>query len=352
MAQKHPSAFAAKPRGRKAFTLRPQPRERLAFTWPKIAGPTSDPPKDGFASPSCSARRAGSVGNCCLPRRSWAKAGRLTSLRARFRLVELTGRRVGPTLRPVCRTGRKREPEAGFTLIELLIVIAIIIVLMALLAPAFTNLKSAGDVTSAAYTIKGVLDSARTYAMANNTYTWVGFYEENVSTASKNPANPGVGRVVMSIVASTDGTMIYTAPLTTLVTLAPAKLVQVGKLAKIENLHLKNFPAPTASPPPDTFDTRPAVSSTSAQIGDTTPPSPSLRFQYPLGGTAQYTFTKAIQFSPRGEGVIDNSNYTLTTVSEIGVQLTHGITPEPSPVKNPVAIQFTGVGGNVKIYRR
>ena len=47
-----------------------------------------------------------------------------------------------------------------------------------LLAPAFTNIKSAGDVTSAAYTIKGVLDTARTYAKANNTYTWVGFYEE------------------------------------------------------------------------------------------------------------------------------------------------------------------------------
>ena len=81
---------------------------------------------------------------------------------------------------------KQRDPESlrGFTLIELLIVISIIAILMVLLAPAFTSLKSAGDVTSAAYTIKGVLDTARTYAKANNTYTWVGFCEEECRKSS------------------------------------------------------------------------------------------------------------------------------------------------------------------------
>ena len=110
---------------------------------------------------------------------------------------------------------KQRDPESlrGFTLIELLIVISIIAILMVLLAPAFTSLKSAGDVTSAAYTIKGVLDTARTYAKANNTYTWVGFYEEDVSQPSvshgTDPCTGCVGRVVISIVASKDGTKIY-----------------------------------------------------------------------------------------------------------------------------------------------
>src|SRR6266480_686088 len=95
--------------------------------------------------------------------------------------------------------------HAGFSLIEVLVVIAIIVLVTAFIVPAFTSIKFGGDVTGSAYTIKGVLDQARTYAMANNTYTWVGFYEEDVSTPSTNPPTPGIGRIVMSIVASKDG---------------------------------------------------------------------------------------------------------------------------------------------------
>ena len=79
-------------------------------------------------------------------------------------------------------------------------------ILLVLIAPAFTYIKSGTDVTSAAYTIKGVLETARTYAKANNTYTWVGFFEEDVSQASTTPATREADRLVMSIVASKDGT--------------------------------------------------------------------------------------------------------------------------------------------------
>ena len=79
---------------------------------------------------------------------------------------------------------KQRDPESirGFTLLELLIVVGIMGLLLVLIAPAFTTIKGGTDVTSAAYTIKGVLDTARTYAKANNTYTWVGFFEEDVIT--------------------------------------------------------------------------------------------------------------------------------------------------------------------------
>jgi prepilin-type N-terminal cleavage/methylation domain-containing protein len=261
-------------------------------------------------------------------------------------------------------TSRRSRPtgqyiQAGFTLLELLIVVGIVAMLMVLIAPAFTTIKSGTDVTSAAYTIKGVLDTARTYAKANNTYAWVGFFEENVDNpASPNSDTPRVGRIVMSIVASKDGTMLYTGNLTSSLILDgppnQTALIQIGKLTKIDNVHLKGFAAATATPPPDTFDTRPAVSFTAAQIGDTNfPPNPALTFHYPVGTSpGQYAFTKVIQFSPRGECIITNSNYTPARIAEVGFLPTHGaIVPNPIPA-NVAAVQINGFAGDTKIYRR
>src|SRR5215472_9483559 len=104
----------------------------------------------------------------------------------------------------------QRERASAFTLLELLIVVGIIGLLLALIAPAFTSIKGGTDVTSAAYTIKGALDTARTYAKANNTFTWVGFMEVDASqNPSVSPQVIGIGRVAVAIVASKDGTRGY-----------------------------------------------------------------------------------------------------------------------------------------------
>jgi Tfp pilus assembly protein FimT len=236
-------------------------------------------------------------------------------------------------------------------LIELMVVIGIMTVLMVLLAPAVTSLKSSGDITNAAYTISGALEQARSHALGNNTYVWVGFYEEDVSQSSTSPATPGRGRVAISIVASKDGTLIYdpNSP----GAIDPTRLAQVGKLIKLQNVHLATFT--DGSGTGSTFDTRPPVTYNTARIGDTTPPSASLTpFQYPVGApppAPQYTFVKAIQFSPQGEARINNNNYTLKTTAEVGLRQTHGTAIDTlSP--NIVAIQFSAISGDTKIYRR
>jgi type II secretory pathway pseudopilin PulG len=260
---------------------------------------------------------------------------------------------------------KQRQRASAFTLLELLIVVGIIGLLLGLIAPAFTYIKGGTDVTSAVYTVKGVLDTARTYAKANNTYTWVGFFEEDVSQSSTNPATAGTGRIVMSIVASKDGTIIYD-PTNLAQQDLTTGLVQVGKLTKVDNAHLWTHTDTPSGPLPgssfDTFDTRPNVLPTYC-IGDASPLASTTPFQYPVGNpapAAQYTFVKVVQFSPRGEARIDNSTlnangtevFPLQTAAEIAVEPTHGATVPGLTPANVVAVQFTGVGGDVKIYRR
>jgi prepilin-type N-terminal cleavage/methylation domain-containing protein len=248
--------------------------------------------------------------------------------------------------------GSTLQPRNAFTLLELLIVMGIIAILMVLIAPAFTTIKGGSDVTSAAYTIKGVLDTARTYAKANNTYTWVGFLEENVANpVSPNSDTPAVGRLVMSIVASKDGTTVYDP--NNLATLDPTKLIQVGKLTKIDNLHLwthTDNPSGTGS----TFATRPNVASTYC-IGDSSPANSATPFQYPVGNpapSAQYTFRKALQISPRGDTQVNNNSNSPQRAAEIAFVPTHGAAVPISIPANVVAVQINGFAGDVTIYRR
>jgi prepilin-type N-terminal cleavage/methylation domain-containing protein len=255
-------------------------------------------------------------------------------------------------MRPITRSIR-----AGFTLLELLIVVGIIALLLVLIAPAFTYIKGGNDVASAAYTIKGVLDTARTYAKANNTYAWVGVFEEDASQPSRTPATAGTGRVVISIVASKDGTEVYDSvgsPAADMDTNG-TKLLQVGKLIKLENMHLRTFA--NGSGTGETFPTRPGIpggSPDNAKIGDTSPPDSLRYFHYPspvTEGAAQYVFRKMIQFTPRGECRPQNDSSEMRNVIEVGLQQTHGTTPPALADPKNCAVQLTGFSGNVKIYQ-
>jgi len=265
----------------------------------------------------------------------------------------------------------------AFTLLELLIVVGVIGILLVLIAPAFTYIKSGTEVTSAAYTVKGVLDTARTYAKTNKTYTWVGFFEEDVSQSSTNPATAGNGRIVMSIVASKDGTTVYNPnsqinpdPID------PTRLTQVGKMVKVDNMHLPLFAIGSGTG--ENFEMRPALQndpvavynySRFGEINGTVPNTApytdsQFPFWYPLSAAsqeqAQYYFRKTLQFSPRGECRV-NSTYAVRKVVEVGLLQTHG-TAVPAPIGggestliyagNVTAVQITGFGGSVKIYRR
>ena len=191
----------------------------------------------------------------------------------------------------------------------------------------------------------------------------------------------------MSIVASKDGTNLgadsSSSATGTNNWIDPTQLTQVAKLIKIDNVHLPLFAMCTSGCTGTTFDTRPAVQFdpfgvgyNASRFGEINAAAPNTApydttnngltkfpFQYPVGNpapTAQYQFRKTLRFSPTGECRI-NSTYDVRNVIEVGLLQTHG-TAVPAPIGgggstfvyggDVAAIQITGFGGNVKIYRR
>lgn len=229
-------------------------------------------------------------------------------------------------------------------MVELLTVLAIISLITAVAAPSFTSVSSGYNLTNSTNTLAGALQRARTYAMAHNTYVWVGLYEENADAAAPTVVPPpytGQGRIVLGMAASLDGTQIY-ADSASAATLPAARIAPIDKLIRLQNVHLSQIVAPSSTTEGSTLlTTRPvsnySIYSSSAQ---TTP--------YPMV-IGQYTFYNTIRFSPSGEVSINGST-TPQHIGEIGLQPTHGDTLEQTP-PNLAAIQFTGIGGNVQVYR-
>src|ERR1700678_1134106 len=111
------------------------------------------------------------------------------------------------------RTGFGSDSR-GFTLMEMLTVISIAAILAVLTVPAMQGLQTAGGFDKSVYAMADSLNLARSYAMANNTYVYEGLTEVD---RTQNPlavpqvVGNGMGRVALSIVATTDGTSDYSS---------------------------------------------------------------------------------------------------------------------------------------------
>jgi Tfp pilus assembly protein FimT len=238
---------------------------------------------------------------------------------------------------------KQRERASAFTLIELLVVVGIIALLLVLMAPAFTYIKGGTDVTSSAYTIKGALDTARTYAKANNTYTWIGFAGSIGSNVT--------GNVALSVVASKDGTDLGTSTTGNAPDITSG-VTPVGKVIRLDNAHIGNTGTPTDDG--TDFESRAPVLP-AYKIGYAGTQYDSA-YYFSEQGTQ---FNRWIRFSPRGEALVKGGATQVTPYAEVGLLPTHGTTLAVTYDQgtdtysgNLVAITVSGFGGAVRIYRR
>jgi len=203
-----------------------------------------------------------------------------------------------------------RKP--GFSVIELLVVLAIVMIMAVFSLVAFNQTGQAGRLTKTSGDIADLLEQARAYAMAQNTYVWVGF-----SGADNDTLRVGV-------VASRGGD---SNP-------SPDDLVPLSRVRSFERVRIVSL-AKSDERPPAMDD---------AQMGNLK----SAIMTFSMGGSAAVTFdSKVIQFNSRGESrIVSNQHYKIV---EIGLQ--EAIDGQIRNDANYAAIQVRSLSGSVSLYR-
>lgn len=212
----------------------------------------------------------------------------------------------------------------GFTLLELLAVMGIIVLVVGFMTPIVHGLKGAGGLSGAASEIAGTLERARAYAMANNTYVFVGFSERDGLDASKM----GDGQVFMIMMGSKDGTQSFGTD--------GSNLTALSKLKQLRDVHLEG------ALPDSAGVVRPKVNS-NYSLGNAGVESPE------TFSAAGCKFAKIIQFDSRGTATVEMDNAAVPQWVEIGLVGTRGNTVDSG--KNWAALILDGVTGSVRIYR-
>jgi prepilin-type N-terminal cleavage/methylation domain-containing protein len=263
-------------------------------------------------------------------------------------------------LLPLSSFGRYRR--SGFSLVEMLTVISIAAILAVLSMPALQGLQSAGGFDKSVYGLADALNLARSYAVANNTYVYVGLTEvDRRQNPGAVPQVAGSGRVALSIVATTDGTSDYSSSNSSVWTSAGngtgANLTQVRQVQTFDGFHI----AATAFPTTTTGNmARPSnLAPSPAQLPAAS--SPVTPFSLPLGAnvttsSGKFNFnntnSEIICFNPQG-GVLLNGSVVQWLEIDVQPMLGGAVPAAPANVNkgNQAALIIDGVTGAVNVYR-
>ena len=228
-----------------------------------------------------------------------------------------------------------RAKRRGFSLIELLSVLVVISIVSALVVTAMNSLGKADGFNNATTTLSTLLEQARAYAMANNTYVFVGIEETDASQPAGGAQNPGIGRLGIQAFASQDGTL----------NLAAGNRQAIDRLQILNNLHIPASLSATSG----TLANRPSADySLGSSTGSTSYPTVSSGNIITAGN---FTFTKVIAFDALGVVHIPTSPaISGFQYIEIDAEPTNG-TVISTNTTNVSAIQIDATTGAVTVFR-
>ena len=228
-----------------------------------------------------------------------------------------------------------RSSRRGFSLVELLTVLLIISLLSALAVAALNSLGKSEGFNSATTTLSTLLEQARAYAMANNTYVFVGIEDTDASQSAGGTQNPGIGRVAIQAFASQDGTL----------NLGASNLTAINRLQILNNLHVPASLSATSG----TLANRPSADySLGSTTGGTTFPTVSSANAII---SRNFTFSKVIAFDALGIVHIPTSPaISGFQYIEIDAEPTNGTTISANTT-NVSAIQIDATTGAITVFR-
>lgn len=214
-------------------------------------------------------------------------------------------------MRPAARTshGNRRKcggKTSGFTLLELLTVMAVMSILVALVMPVIGTIQSGHSFTKSVNDLSGILESARNYAQARNTYVWLGLAQQ-----ANNP-----GRVYVATVASLSGESDLSGD-----------VEPQDRVHELSGIALIPFGGATS-------DVQDIQAST---LGS---------FTQKIGGT-DMGFTNIVRFSPTGEATVQAAN-TVPHWVHIECKEVRGTLTNDA---NSASLQISGLSGLIKVSR-
>jgi prepilin-type N-terminal cleavage/methylation domain-containing protein len=216
----------------------------------------------------------------------------------------------------------------GFTLVEMLTVIGIAAIMASLVVPAFISINSSQGVTQALNDLSGTLELARSTAMSQNTYVFVGLV--NTTDAVGN------SELIVGAVRSMDGTF----------NTAVGNLSPIAKLRFVHNTQM--IPLSGAVAPPTATVLKNILPSPDTAESLSTAAS-SISFSV----NGQVFTNSVLVVTPQGQATLSSnvtSSTPFTDQIEIAVQPARG-TIIPASTKDGFVIWMSGGSGSLRYFR-